>query len=77
MRPRLPLGRGGGVQLCGRGLEPAAEARFVRQQQARYLSPMEFPVKESIGALVTITVAVLGYLQWKRTKRSSRFIRPC
>jgi hypothetical protein len=35
---------------------------------------MEFPVKESIGALVTITVAVLGYLQWKRTKRSGRFI---
>jgi hypothetical protein len=74
MRPRLPLGHGGGVQLCGHGLEPAAEARFVRQRQARYLSPMEFPVKESIGALVTITVAVLGYLQWKRTKRSGRFI---
>jgi hypothetical protein len=35
---------------------------------------MEFPVKESIGAFVTITVAILGYLQWKRTKRSGRFI---
>jgi hypothetical protein len=35
---------------------------------------MEFPVKESIGAFVTIAVAVLGYLQWKRTKRSGRFI---
>ena len=35
---------------------------------------MEFPVKESIGAFVTIAVAVLGYVQWKRTKRSGRFI---
>jgi hypothetical protein len=35
---------------------------------------MEFPVKESSGALVTIVVAILGYLQWKRTKRSGRFI---
>lgn len=35
---------------------------------------MEFPVKESIGAFATIAVAILGYLQWKRTKRSGRFI---
>jgi hypothetical protein len=34
----------------------------------------EFPFKELIGALVTIMVAGIGYLQWKRGKRSGRFI---
>jgi hypothetical protein len=35
---------------------------------------MEFPIKESIGAVVALTVAGLGYLQWRRTKRSGRYI---
>ena len=35
---------------------------------------MDIPVKEALGALVTLTVAAVGYLQWKRTKRSGRFI---
>jgi hypothetical protein len=30
MMPRLPRGRCGGVQWCGGGLVPAAEARFIR-----------------------------------------------
>lgn len=35
---------------------------------------MDFPIKEVIGALVTLTVAGLGYLQWRRTKRSGTYI---
>jgi hypothetical protein len=35
---------------------------------------MTFPTKEVLAALVTIAVALLGYSQWKRTKRSGRFI---
>jgi hypothetical protein len=35
---------------------------------------MDFPLKELIGSAVTIAVAILGWTQWKRTKRSGRFI---
>lgn len=35
---------------------------------------MEFPLQAFMGALVTLTVAGLGYLQWRRTKRSGRYI---
>jgi hypothetical protein len=35
---------------------------------------MDFPIKEVIGGLVAILLAALGYLQWKRGKRSGRFI---
>ena len=35
---------------------------------------MDFPIKEVISGLVAISLAVLGYLQWKRGKRSGRFI---
>ncbi len=35
---------------------------------------MELPVKESIGAVVTLAVAGIGYLQWRRSKRSGRYI---
>jgi hypothetical protein len=36
---------------------------------------VEFPVKEVLGALVTFAVAGLGYLQWKRTRRSGGYIQ--
>lgn len=35
---------------------------------------MELPAKEILAAAVTIGVAAIGYLQWKRGKRSGRFI---
>ena len=35
---------------------------------------MELPTKEIIAAAVTICVAAIGYLQWKRGKLSGRFI---
>jgi hypothetical protein len=35
---------------------------------------MDLPVKEVVGATVTLSVAFMGYLQWKRAKRSGTFI---
>lgn len=35
---------------------------------------MELPVKELIGVAAAILVAAIGWSQWKRTKRSGRFI---
>ena len=35
---------------------------------------MAFPIKEVLGAAATIAVGLLGYSQWKRAKRSGRFI---
>jgi hypothetical protein len=35
---------------------------------------MDFPTKEVISGVVAIFLATLGYLQWKRGKRSGRFI---
>lgn len=35
---------------------------------------MDFPTKELIAGTVTLIVAGLGYMQWKRGKRSGRFI---
>ena len=35
---------------------------------------MDFPINEVIGGLVAILLGVLSYLQWKRGKRSGRFI---
>ena len=34
----------------------------------------DFPVQETLGALATVLVGLLAYRQWKRTKRSGRFI---
>jgi hypothetical protein len=35
---------------------------------------MEFPIKEVVGAFGAIVVGLLGLYQWRRTKRSGRFI---
>ncbi|MDB4881498.1 MAG: hypothetical protein JWL95_264 [Gemmatimonadetes bacterium] len=35
---------------------------------------MDFPLKEAIGAAVTLTVAGLGYRQWLRGRRSGQYI---
>lgn len=35
---------------------------------------MEFPTKEAIAGTVALIVACLGFVQWKRGKRSGRFI---
>ena len=35
---------------------------------------MEFPFKEVVGALAAITVGLFGLYQWRRTKRSGRFL---
>jgi hypothetical protein len=35
---------------------------------------MDFPVKETIGAAVTLAVAAIGYRQWLRTRRGGQFI---
>ena len=35
---------------------------------------MEFPLKEALGAVATVLAGLLAYRQWKRTKRSGRFI---
>ena len=35
---------------------------------------MDFPIKEIIAGVVTLSVAGLGYRQWKRGRRSGRFI---
>ncbi len=36
---------------------------------------MAFPVEAAIGAVATVLVGLLGYRQWKRTKRSGSFIQ--
>ena len=35
---------------------------------------MDFPTKEVMAAVVTLTVAAIGYLQWRRGKRAGHFI---
>jgi hypothetical protein len=35
---------------------------------------MDISLKELIGFTITIAIAAIGWIQWKRTKRSGRFI---
>ncbi len=35
---------------------------------------MEFPLKEVLGAAAAVVVGLLGFYQWRRTKRSGRFL---
>ena len=35
---------------------------------------MEFPIKEVVGAIGAVVVGFLGLYQWRRTKRSGRFL---